>query len=478
MSARRAFLSMMASRAVSLLIMLVGMAALGRLLDPEAFGHFAVLMAYFGLAKTLSEFGLRSYLVRTADISGRELSGATGLSLAISAAICGLGVLLFLGLPNSLVPAEMALAALPLALALLVSNFSLGTEMLLHRGLDFDLISQVSVGRVIAESGISIFLAAMGYGATALAWGFLAGHLAFGAALFLCRGPSDRIWPGIGGWRDYATFGTRLSTTQVLPSAGEIAVTSIVSVMLGTATMGLLNRAQTIQKIIDRTLFEGILPVVLPAMSAALARGVPPMQLYSKQIDYLVAICWPGFAVIALLADPLVYVLLGPNWDETVAAVRLLAIAGVAMPFTKMSLKLFVALGLESVYLRITIAMQITRVVFVAVAALISFNAVCLAISLALITKAVNIAWAVETHVGRGADRLWAASRGVLLAVATCIGPAIILLLGLDPFLTVVLSIPVCAAFWTGTIFALDHPLAAELRMLGQNLRTRHRVRG
>ncbi len=472
MGVRVALLSMIVSRVISLLVMLVSIAALGRLLDAEAFGHFAVLIPIFALAKTLSEFGLRSYLVRTREISGRDLAEATGLSVAIAAGLAILWLGAAWGLPSDIVPRAQALAVVPLALALLLAALNLGTEVRLQRDIDFGLISRIEVGRVVADASIAIALASLGFGVTALAWGFFSGHLAYSGVILLRGSAGGRIWPRMGGWRAYSGFGARITTTQILPPLGDIAVAATVTALLGAATMGLLNRAQTIQKIMDRTLFEGILPVVLPAMSAALARGVPPIDIYTRQIKYLVAICWPGFAAIALLAEPLVMVLLGEDWSAAIPGVRLLAFAGLGLPFTKMSAKFFIAMGLEQPYLRISVAMQVVRVALVLFASLVSFEMVCLAISVATCWKAADVGRAIRRDVGpMGPDRSSAALQGAALSIAALAGPAFALWLDLSALATLVIALPLAVLGWAAALFAVSHPLADELRGVIAELR-------
>ena len=55
----------------------------GRLLDPQEFGHFAVSLAAWVLFASLSEFGLRSFLIRERELEPEDPGRALGLALAM-----------------------------------------------------------------------------------------------------------------------------------------------------------------------------------------------------------------------------------------------------------------------------------------------------------------------------------------------------------------------------------------------------------
>ena len=476
MSVHAAMTSMLVARAVSLGVMTVGIAVLGRLLDPTAFGQFAVLVTIHSAARTLAEFGLPAYLIRGREVTGAMLSGAAGLSLAIAAALCLAGLGAALLLPAGLLPPAMALALVPLSLALLPGPFAMGAEVRLQRDIDFALIARIGVLRVLADVAVAIVLAAQGFGVTALAWGLFAGHASAAGAMLLWAGRARQARPRLGGWRGFRGFGGRMTVTQLLPDTTEIAVTALVTATLGAATMGLLNRAQTIQKMVDRTLFEGILPVILPAMSAALARGEAPLAIWRRQIDYLAAICWPGFACIAVLADPLVRLLLGPDWEAAVPGVRILALAGLGVPLTKMSQKFFVAAGLVDEFLRVTIVLQAVRLGLVLAAVQVSFAAVCLAVTAGVWWKAGHLLAVVRRRFGPSrSDLAGPVLRGAALTAASVAGPLLTLRAGLPAPATLLLGVPLALAGWGAALLLLRHPLAGELRLALHGLR---RARG
>ncbi len=461
--------------------MLVGLAVLGRLLPPQVFGEFAVAVAIYGVAVTMTEFGLRQYLVSARDVDRETLESATGLSLAIALGVAAILLLIgALGMSGILpLPGQAAGALVPLALAMPIGPVLLSTEAMLQRDLDFRLIAWSEVVRTGVEVGTGIALALAGYGAFALASGTLISRVALaGVVLGLAEGRGRMVRPRWNGWRRFFSFSGPMVTIQTLPGMVHLVLISALTGIAGAGFVGLLDRARTIQKILDRTLFEAINPVILPAMSASLAVGMEPLRLYRTQNDYLIAICWPAFAAIAVLADPLVMLLLGAQWSEIVPAVQALALTGLALPYTKMTLKLYAALGMVSQYLWVQILHQAVTLALVIPAGFFSLTAVCLAFSLGTICKAICVTLVLRRRFGRlGRDMSISALLGAALTLPAVVAAAGALALQLPPLATLMVAAPLGLLGWLGVIIVSRHPIAGELLGAIRAVRSASRLR-
>lgn len=467
MALQAAFLQMITGRLVSLGVMAAGFATLGRLLDPAAFGYFAVAAAVYGIAEVLVQFGLRQLVIsHNAGHTKEEIAAAAGLSCAIAVVLCILGLGVAWG-AGDLLPAPVTGSFVPLSLALLIVPFTLGPEAMLQRALHFGLVSIGGVIGVCTEVAVSVSLAFAGYGAVALAWGFFVSQCAMAAFVITAAGSARRVWPSFGAWRHLLGWGTRMTVVQVLPKISEFIVLGSLSVLQSAGTVGLFNRARTIHQLLDRTLLEGIKPVVLPAFSAALRDGVDPARLYRVKLEYMSAVCWPGFALIALLADPLVRVLLGTGWDDAVPAVQILALMGIGLPVTKMSQKFFVALNEMPLYLRIEATREAVRVPLALVGAAISLPAFALAYVAGNLIKATGVMRHLNRRIGgpEGGYRSIAGRAGAL-TVAALIGPVAIRMVDLSPLTTLALALPLALLGWICAVMVLGHPISEHIRGL------------
>lgn len=465
MIVRTSLIRMLVSRVLALGLMVVGFAVLGRLLSPEAFGHFALALAVLGIADTLVQFGLQQYLVRS-DAPTREMvATAAGLSLGIAVlvSLTWLGGVWLLG--GWLIPGGAARAMVPMALAILISPFVLGTEALLQRRFSFGLIAVAELLRVAVDLAVAITLALAGYGAVALGMAVLASRIAVAAILLIRGGRKNRVWPRIGNWRGFSGFGARVTAIQILPAGADLAMVSALGAILGAASLGLFNRARTIHQILDKTLFEAINPVILPALSDALRSGMAPARVYRVQLDYVAAICWPGFALIGLLAAPMVEVMLGAQWAGAVPVVRILALMGLSFPITKLSQKLFVALDETHAFLRLQVMQDVLRVPLGIAGAAISLEMFAAAYVAGTWAKAAGIVWHLRRRFG--AEPLGhpqVALRAGAITLMTLAGPAAVLWADLSAAATLAAALPLAGAGWLAGAVLTRHPVIGEIR--------------
>lgn len=467
MKLHAALLQMIAGRTVSLGAMALGFAVLGRVLDPATFGHFALALAIFGIADVLVQFGLRQLLIsQSAAPTRAEIGAAAGLSLAIALVLCFAGLGLAFA-SFTLIPVPVAQTLVPLSLALLISPFTLGTEASLHRGLHFGLISVVGVIGVCVDVAVAVTLALQGFGAAALGWGLLASHLTVALVLNFFGGPHGRVLPRLGAWRGLRGWGQRMTLIQTLPKLSELVILGGLSALQGAAVLGLFNRARTIHQLLDRVLLQGIGPVILPAFSTALREGTPPARVYRNKLAYMSAICWPAFACTAVLARPLVTVLLGPGWEDLIPVVQILSLMGLGYPVTKMSEKLFVALNKAALFLRIEMLREAVRVPLALAGALVSLEMFVLAYVLGNFVKAGGIVHHLHRLVdGPEGGYATLVRQATMLVAAALIGPLAVLALGVSDGLTLALAIPLALLGWLCAASVLHPEILSDLRQI------------
>jgi O-antigen/teichoic acid export membrane protein len=465
LSVRIAIAQMFAARQAGALIGLAAMIVLARLIDPEAFGVFALALALHGVFRALIAFGLKPRLVRDPSVDPPTIAAALGLSLTLSTLTCAM---LGAAAQASLAPATLIGPLALLAASLLLISLAMPLEVALERDLRFRAISRVAVIGAASQAATSVILALAGFGAAALAAGVLADRAAILVGLAFEARRTDRAYPRprFRGWGRFGVFGARLTTTELLPKAGEFALVSVLTAIGGAAAAGLFNRAEKVVKLFDTTVLDGMKPVVLPAFSRSLERGVAPAALYVLKVDHLTALLWPAAALTALLATPIIAVLLGPAWSDAAPLAQALALTGLAKPFTGMSLKLLVALDRTGEMLRISTRHAVLRLGFASLGALVSLEGACLGVALALLVKAVFIARAMKRATGYAArDVLRAVGRGAFITAATVAGPVAVATQWTDAgnLATLVAAVALAAPGWLAAVLLSGHPLAGEL---------------
>lgn len=449
------------------------MMVLARFVSPEEFGVYALSTALAAFAATLVEFGLPAYLIRAPESRREDIAAAVGVALAAALAFVALMALGWALLPPDLWPEGMQPVLALLLVALLVRPLVLPVTTALQRAVDFRLLSVVSVVTAAVEVVVASAMAVMGFGAVALAAAVLVERLVWAALLLVYAGKDRLIAPSFRGWAPLLSFGARFAATDLVASLGNLVGTAAIGRLLGFGALGAFNRARTVVDLMDKTVLEGMAPVVLPALAKSLRDGRDPAGLYLMVTGHLTALCWPAFALIALMAEPLVAVLLGPRWGDTSGIVQILALIGVFAPFTKMSKKWFVALDRTGEYLRRQTIFEVLRAAMTFCGALVSLEAACLGFALGWGVKVALLAPALQRAVGCPAGAVLAVCyRGLGLTAFALAGPVV--LLATDPALgdlgLLLAALPLAGCGWLAGLAATGHPLMGEFTGLVRRL--------
>lgn len=463
---RRGIVQLFGSQLASLVVLSVTAGALSRLLPPEAFGVFAQAAAAFTLLKLLVVLGLQKVLVRERAVTPAELRAAGGLSTALSGAVFLVTVFLAHAQSNGAALSEASSVSLFMTATLFTVSLTLPIQAALERSMRFGLLSVVASARTVADGVVAITLAALGYGAVALAAGFFFSHVV-GLVVLAASVPADtRLWPRLGRvTRDWGSQ-FRIVSSSFIAKGGDLLVVVTIDALLGVAFLGIFNRAQAVNSLFQRVVLEGIEPTILTGMSRALERGSTPAAIYAVKFTHLSVLCWPSFGLLMLLAPEIVAVILGEQWTQASPVVRILAAGGLAFPITQMSLHLFVALDLMRPYLRIVAIHQGIRAVLVSLAALHSLEAVAAAVAASVVIKAFLIMAALEKRIGYDLRTLLVPSvRAIAVTAAALAGPLCVLWYGADhsALQTLALALPLAGAGWLAAVALMRHPIAGEI---------------
>jgi O-antigen/teichoic acid export membrane protein len=372
---RRAFAFSLLQRYSELGIQVGSMIVLARLIPPDEFGAFVAGAAVLALAAAVGDFGQQDYVIQEKELTRKRRRAALGLSLAASTACAVAIVGAVLLLPEDLVDGRLRTVLLVLMIALLARPFTITVTALLQRDMRFGPVCAIGTLQAAATAVVAILLAAQGLGAGALAWGTVAGALAALCGALYAIGSAGRPAPSLHGWRDVIRFGSMRMATAGLGQVGDAGALLAVSHILGYAATGLVDRGRRISGLFNHAVTEAVRPAVLPMLADRERAGRDLKDAYLLKVSCVSALAWPFFGFLALFAEPVVGLLLGPTWSGAVPIVRILCLIGIWAPINSLNPKFYIALGMLPILLYRQAVLQPVKLVLVAGGALASVEA-------------------------------------------------------------------------------------------------------
>jgi O-antigen/teichoic acid export membrane protein len=300
---------------------------IAHLLTPREAGSFSVAMATVGGVAALKDSAVGSYVVSAPELDDALLRAAFGLSLAIAACLAIGFIGLSFPLANFYQDPALGVALRIVALAQLAPAVAFPATMRLTRAMRFGSLLAIGLAAAASQSVVSITLAALGYGAAALAWASLASSVVM-AAMTIAYQP-DTLWlrPTLAGSGRLLAFGGWMSATLLVVSAAVSAPELMIGRALGIANAALFSRAQSLVSVVRNGFLFGLTKPLLPNLGKREREGESLAPIYLRIVESVTGLAWPAYAVLAIWAEPLVRTVYGEAWSAAGTIMAPIAIA-------------------------------------------------------------------------------------------------------------------------------------------------------
>ncbi|OLM29401.1 Lipopolysaccharide biosynthesis protein WzxC [Pseudonocardia sp. Ae717_Ps2] len=319
--------------------------ALARLLTPDEFGAAAAALLVVGL----TQLGVAASLVHRERLDDRDVTAAFWFSVLVAAVFAAV---LAAGSPvlSPLVglPADSGLLPL-LSVALLFAGAAATPLGLLQRDLRFRSMATVDlVAAGPALIGVSVALAAAGFGATALAYGEIAAAVAKCVGYLVLTRPRFRPEGPAASWarlRPLLGYGAGFSLAQLGNWFALNADKLVVANALGTGPLGVYGRAYNLLSEPANIIGGAADKALFPAMARVRDDGPRLRAAYVRSASLVALVTVPAAVLLCVLAPEVVHVLLGDQWDAVVPLVQLFALVLLPRTSYKISTSLTRATG-------------------------------------------------------------------------------------------------------------------------------------
>ena len=345
------FLEQGGSKAILLLVQIV----LARLLSPEAFGVLAILLVVTQVADSIAQSGLGMALIQKSDSDDRSYSTAWWLSLGLASALY---MIVFFSAPAISVFYSMPDLALYLRVLGLIVFFNSANSIqrsFLQRNLNFKSIFVATALAAFVSGGIGIAMSLLGCGV----WALVAQSLAQSA--FTCI----VMWVKVS-WKPSFIF--KVDEAKSLLGYGwKICITGILNVfysgvselIIGRACsadkLGLYSQGRKYPQAAIGVMSNSIANVLFPMFSAIKEDRIRFRKTIRRGLRLGTFIVAPMSLLAAVIAEPLVALLLTEKWLACVPIFQLTCAANALLMLQLVNLRAYMALGDSGLYMRLQI---------------------------------------------------------------------------------------------------------------------------
>ncbi len=310
----------------SLFLRILSSIVMARLLFADDYGAFAVAAWIMGIGAFLSDVGLAGALVRQHQAPTRDEAFTVFISQQVMTGLIAVVVILFgprLAGVSQLGPSQQSILYV-MALNLFNNSLRVIPMMALERELKFGVISKLEMIQSLVNTGVNIFLAWLGWGAWALAWGSVSGAAVITIGVWMAS-----PWKPAGRFRSsifmrLAKFGLAFQLNALAPTLLSGWIPILVGKYLGLTAVGYFNWAMTQASI--PMMLSGILNrVAFPAY--ARMQGDPEKlgEFLKTSIRRLVAVMGLLVPLGVLVCPAAIPILFRDRWVPAIQLVQWLS---------------------------------------------------------------------------------------------------------------------------------------------------------
>lgn len=468
---RRALLLATAERYAVLVANFTTLAIVSRLLSPAEIGVSVVGFSALALIVSAREFGTTNFIIQHKELSPQHSRAAFTvlflLSLAISSVILGSAG----GLARIYSEPNLEPFLYVISISILVEPIAAIIAALLRREMAFGRLAIINVTGAAVNAGVTISLAALGFSYMSFAWGFLASIFAI-ACVSLAFWPEWSIFkPSLREWRGVATFGWYHGLNVYLYRAFEAMPYIVLGRILSFEAVALYNRAFTICELPSRVLLRGLDVFLLPLFSKHVRNGKGLRDMYLHSLELITAVQWPVLVLIAILADPLVRLLLGEQWLGSVPLVRIMAVASLVTSSAYLNYPVLVSLGaMRDVLMRSLITWP-TSAVIIAGAAFFGLKAAVFSWLVVMPFQAFVSIYFVQRHVDiRWRDFVNPIKKATGVALCSGVGPLFVVFCSGGRFdlsyMATAVAVILSTIGWGVGLWLTAHPFLTEMEKI------------
>jgi len=340
---------------------------LARLLAPELFGLVGMLSIFIEVARVFIDSGFGAALIQRKEATTVDKCSIFYFNILVGILAAGLlcasspWIAAFYHRPI-LIPLMCALSS-----TLVINSFAGIQAALLSKRIDFKTQLKVGVVAITLSGAIGIAMAIRGFGIWSLVAQSIGGSIFRTTLLWFLSPWRPGLLFSFGALREMFGFGSRLLASSLLNTIFENIYLVVIGRLFSAAHLGLYSGAKKVQNLATINITGVVTQVAFPVFSMIQDDPVRLKRSMRKAMTALALINFPIMVGMALVARPLVYVLLTEKWAGSIHWLQLLCVASLLYPIQSLHLNVLKARGRSDLYFKLEVLKKTLVVVLIAI---------------------------------------------------------------------------------------------------------------
>lgn len=340
---------------------------LARLLMPEDYGLIGMLLVFISVAQVFVEGGFSSALIRKTAPTGDDYSTVFWFNLGAALVFY---TILFFAAPFIAGFYEQPLLE-PLArvtgISIIISSFGIIQRTILTKRLDFKSQAKLNISAIVVSGVLGVICAWQGLGVWALAAQSLLRAMLVSAGFWVLSAWRPAFVFSKSSFKELFGFGSGLLASAFINAISENLYAIIIGKLYNAKSLGFYTRANQFQKLPVSSIYGAIGAVTYPVLSELRDDREKLRTAYRSMIRMVAFVLFPAMAILAIVAEPMVRVILTDKWLPCVPLLQILCIVGAFYPLHAINLDILKVKGRSDLFLTLEIIKQFLNVLMIVI---------------------------------------------------------------------------------------------------------------
>ncbi len=328
---------------------------LARLLTPDDYGLIGIVLIFTTICTVIINGGMSTALLRKKDVDDSDYSTAFIINIGLSIFlyliiyICAPLIASFFGREELINLTRVA------SLIVIIGAVSLVQQVRLTRNIDFKTQTKITFIASILSGVLGIIMAFAGCGVWALVVQMLSSHLLRTLALCIYNKWLPSLAFNKTSFKSLFSFGWKLMAAGVLDSLWNQLYQVVIGKFYAPATLGQYTRARQFSNLFSENLTNVVQRVTFPVLSSIQDEHERLREAYRRIIKITMFITFSLMFFLGAVSEPLLYCLIGPQWDEAMHYLPYLCLIGALYPLQAINLNMLQLQGRSDLFLYLEI---------------------------------------------------------------------------------------------------------------------------
>jgi len=392
------------------ILQLISLFILARLLTPDDFGLFAILMIFVGFMQMFTDMGTGAALIQIKNPSEKLLSSVFFFNIFVGLALC----LILISISGSIAtffgnPQVQELLQI-ISVVFIIASFGVVQKALYDKKMDFKKITIIESISQLLGLLVGIYSAMEGLGVYSLINQTLSGSIIRVLLIWFYSNWRPLFHFALEDIKQIWDFTKNYTLFDTINYFARNADNFLIGKFLGSPALGVYSMAYKMMLYPLQNISRTLLRILFPAFAQIQDDTIKFQKAYLRVIFFIALVSFPIMIGLMATADVLVPVLFGDKWKELDILLIILAPIGMIQSIVTTTGSIYMAKGNTRLLLKIGIVSSIVTVAFFIIGLPYGVKGVALFYVLSnfiMLYPVLKLAWGqIELSVKRGISEI------------------------------------------------------------------------